>query len=609
MESLKGKTLKDRYRIDESLGQGGMAEVYKAFDQKRAGYVAVKLLREDLSRDKVFIKRFEREAKTLSQLQHRNIVRFYGLERDNLDVFIVMDYIEGDTLRDVIFKATKSFSIEETLTIIKPVCSALHYAHEMGIVHCDIKPGNIILAKNGDVMVSDFGIARSMDAATSTMVGIGTPAYMAPELVRGEDPTPQSDIYSLGITIYEMLTNGERPFTGDRAGITGTTAEKVRWEHLYGEVIPPHKFNKSIPKYIENAILKCLEKDPKDRFKTVQEFLYVLSNGEGKEAPNVISKDIVRDISQQKNIENQEKSNREVSHIDKYILDFKTFFSKAEKRIEKEWNLMSKQAKIVVISIGVILIMTNIFFATLAFRDNPGKEIDTNVRDKVETSSLPTKKPQPTITPTPMPICDLVDKDLVGAGWQEYFCGAFSSAEEIDGWKTDESFNDRVAIISLEDYKDKLDVRAEMFQDLVTTIVSPAEDLRDFYISVEGRLSSYAGHPYHEWGLALKKDGNDYYYFSIDSKSNYYFNLVRDGKVSTILDGRFSSDILPIDEVNRLTVTVDGYEYSLYINGVLQTTVKDNRILKGSPGLYFDMGAYTTLDWEFDNFIIYVPED
>ena len=211
-----------------------------------------------------------------------------------------MDYIEGDTLRDVIFKATKSFSIEETLTIIKPVCSALHYAHEMGIVHCDIKPGNIILAKNGDVMVSDFGIARSMDAATSTMVGIGTPAYMAPELVRGEDPTPQSDIYSLGITIYEMLTNGERPFTGDRAGITGTTAEKVRWEHLYGEVIPPHKFNKSIPKYIENAILKCLEKDPKDRFKTVQEFLYVLSNGEGKEAPNVSSKDIVRDISNRK---------------------------------------------------------------------------------------------------------------------------------------------------------------------------------------------------------------------------------------------------------------------------------------------------------------------
>ncbi len=601
MESLKGKTLKNRYRVDEELGRGGMAEVYKAYDQKRAGFVAIKLLREDLSRDKVFIRRFEREAKTLAQLQHRNIVRFYGMERDGLDVFIVMDFIEGKTLRDLIFSTKEPLSIKRITDILEPICSALHYAHEMGIVHCDIKPANIILAKNGDVMVSDFGIARSMDAATSTLVGVGTPAYMAPELIKGEDPTAQSDIYSLGITLYEMLTGGERPFTGEHASITGTTAEKVRWEHLYGKVVSPRKKNKAIPKYIELAVMKCLDKDPKNRFQSVQELFNAFTHEEIEEKAEK-KQPVSKEVKKAKS-----KDEKVVEKVENESED-KNIFEKICARIKKEWNLMTKQAKIVVIAVGSVLLISNFIFAYLAFkpdmRNNP--DVNSNVGAQMISES---ETQVATGTPIPIPQCELVDNVALVSGWEEDYCANFSSSNEITDWKVDDQINERVANVSIENYKNTLDVRAEMFQDLITYIKSPVEELRDYMVSVEGRLSSYSGNPYQKWGLVLKANGNNYYYFSIDSKNNYYFNLVRDGNVSNILNGRFSSDILPIDQVNRLTVAIDGYEFKLYINGILQTTVKDNRILKGSTGLYLDMGANTTLDWEFDNFVVYAPAD
>lgn len=600
METLVGKELKDRYRIESSIGRGGMAEVYQAYDEKRAGRVAIKILREDLARDKVFIRRFEREAKTLSKLQHRNIVRFYGLERDGLNVFIVMDFIEGRALRDLIFSAEKPLPLEEVMGFMEPVCAALHYAHEMGIVHCDIKPANIMLAKNGDVMVSDFGIARSMDAATATMVGVGTPAYMAPELIKGKDPTPQSDIYSLGITMYEMLTGGERPFTGERAGITGTTAEKVRWQHLHGKVTSPRKYNKQLSKHVEVVLLKCLEKDPKERFRTVQELLYALTH-------DTMFPESEMDQDEASSAEGKiENAAGEAEPDSAHDLNERSWISKAQERIQKEWNAMTKQAKIIVIAVGGLLLISNIVLGILAFgnRQNGTAVVEAAA---IEETPIPTSTAVPTNTPTPQPLCVVEDRDYIVAGWEENCCADFSIDSDVDGWKVDGDINERVANVNLENYKDQLNVRAELFQELTTYIGSPAPDLRDFMVSVEGRLSSYSGHPYHEWGIALKAQGNTYYYFSIDSKNNYYFNLVRDGKKSAILDGRFSNDILPIDEFNRLTVVVDNYEFQLLINGVLQTSVKDNRLLSGDSGIYLSMGENTTLDWEFDDFVVYAP--
>ena len=285
MASLVGKTLLDRYNVQEFLGRGGMAEVYKVWDNHRMTYLAMKVLLEDLAVDKVFMRRFAREAKTLEKLQHPSIVRFYGLEREGRLAFMLMDYIEGDNLKPLIFDHGGALPNEQVSAIMRAIAGALSYAHRQGMVHCDIKSANIMLNKHGEAMLTDFGIARMTDAATATMVGAGTPAYMAPEQVKGLDPTPQSDLYSLGIVLYEMLTGGERPFTGETATITGSTSEKVRWEQLNAPPTPPSHWNAEISPELEAVILKCLQKDAKKRYQSALELINALELAlGGKEA-------------------------------------------------------------------------------------------------------------------------------------------------------------------------------------------------------------------------------------------------------------------------------------------------------------------------------------
>jgi len=283
MADLIGYTLNGRYRIAELIGRGGMADVYKAWDQERAVWLAVKMLRDDLAHDQVFIRRFKREGQNLAKLQHPNIVRFYGLEQDGMYVYLLMDYIEGSTLREAIFKQNgKPFNLLEVLEYLRPVCSALHFAHRLGIAHCDVKPANIMLHKNGTVYLSDFGIARMTEGATTmTMAGAGTPAYMAPEQARGEDPTPQTDIYALGIVLYEMLTGGERPFTGEQARVTGTTGEKLRWEQLNIQPISPCKYNPDLSPTLEAVVMRCLKKELGRRYAGAVELLNELEHVAG----------------------------------------------------------------------------------------------------------------------------------------------------------------------------------------------------------------------------------------------------------------------------------------------------------------------------------------
>ena len=266
MAELIGRIVADRYRVEAFLGKGGMAEVYKVWDSARSVYLAMKVLYSDLAEDKIFIRRFQREAETLAKLQHPNIVRFYGLERDGDLVYILMDYVEGTTLRKEIFRAKKPFSPQRVLEIMQPICAALNFAHQSGFVHCDVKPANIMLHVNGEILLTDFGISRLTEAVTVTMVGAGTPAYMAPEQARGEDPEPQTDIYALGVVLFEMLTGGERPFTGERADATGSTSEKIRWEQMQLPPLSLKQHNPAIDPDLEKIVFKCLEKNKSKRF-------------------------------------------------------------------------------------------------------------------------------------------------------------------------------------------------------------------------------------------------------------------------------------------------------------------------------------------------------
>ena len=173
MQNLVNEIILNRYHVQEMLGRGGMAEVYKVWDRERMAYLAMKVLAEDMATDKVFLRRFKREANTLSKLQHPSIVRFYGIEedRDFLLTFMMMDFIGGETLKRRIYREDAPLALEVQRDVLKAVCGALQYAHSMGFVHADIKPANIMFDEYGRVMLTDFGIARMSDAATATMVG------------------------------------------------------------------------------------------------------------------------------------------------------------------------------------------------------------------------------------------------------------------------------------------------------------------------------------------------------------------------------------------------------------------------------------------------------
>ena len=292
---LLGKTLNERYRVDDMVGQGAMATVFRAWDLERHSPVALKVLREELAQDLVFRRKFRREAAVLQGLNHPHIVRFYAFEEAELLAYLVLEYIQGNTLRaQLVTRAGRPFTPQETLAVLEPVCSALHYGQRQGVYHCDIKPGNILIEEpSGRVLISDFGIARLAESATTTTTSLGTPAYMSPEHCLGRAVDARSDIYSLGVTLYEMLAGSQRPFTGETAGLTGSAGERIRWEHLHQTPPPLRKYNPDIPAGVERVVLKALAKWPEERYQSALELLEAfraaLSPAEAGAAPEAIS--------------------------------------------------------------------------------------------------------------------------------------------------------------------------------------------------------------------------------------------------------------------------------------------------------------------------------
>lgn len=285
MPDLTGKIFNDRYRINNFLSKGGMAEVYQVWDKQRSVHLAMKVMHPKLARRSNFVKDFRQEAKTLSELQHPNIVRFYGIEESQGHVFLLMDYIEGSSLRDQISKTSKPLNPQFILRSMQQICTALNYAHQNGIVHCDVKPANILINQEGNTLVSDFGIARWMGERSSgiSTSNVGTPAYMAPEQNRGQNLSAHTDVYALGVLLFEMLSGGRRPFTGEKAtNIAGSTRDRVRWEHQY---IRPPSIRNFVPEMtaeLEAVVMKCLEKDPNNRFSSTLDLLRALEQAIGR---------------------------------------------------------------------------------------------------------------------------------------------------------------------------------------------------------------------------------------------------------------------------------------------------------------------------------------
>lgn len=263
---MKGQKINDRYQIIKSIGEGGMANVYLAYDTILDRNVAVKVLRGDLSSDEKFVRRFQREALSASSLSHPNIVEVYDVGEDNDQYYIVMEYIEGKQLKDVLRKRGK-LTITEVIDIMQQIADGLSVAHDSYIIHRDIKPQNIMILENGLVKITDFGIAMAMNSTqlTQTNSVMGSVHYLPPEQANGSGSTLKSDIYSMGILMYELLT-GKLPYKGENA-------VEIALKHLKEPLPSIRDEIPDIPQSVENVILRATAKNPKNRYNDAREML------------------------------------------------------------------------------------------------------------------------------------------------------------------------------------------------------------------------------------------------------------------------------------------------------------------------------------------------
>ena len=263
-EKYVGAVLDGRYKIEKVIGMGGMAVVFKAEDIAAKKTVAIKLLREDTAQEEESVKRFINESKAVSMLSHPNIVKIYSVSvREDLK-YIVMEYIEGITLKTYMQKK-RVMKVDEILKCAGQILNALDHAHSKGIVHRDIKPQNIMLTRNGQIKVTDFGIAKLPNAETVTMTdkAIGTVYYISPEQASGKAIDSRSDLYSLGVTMYEMAT-GELPFDAD-------SPVSVALMQVNDKPVPPKEINPEIPTGLQQIIANAMEKDPDERYQNARE--------------------------------------------------------------------------------------------------------------------------------------------------------------------------------------------------------------------------------------------------------------------------------------------------------------------------------------------------
>ena len=262
-----GTVLDNRYELQERIGSGGMANVYKAKCVGTDYYVAVKILKREYNEDEAFVRKFLAEARSTEGLEHPNIVKIYDAGRDHGLYYIVMELADGMTLKQYIRRYGR-LSARETVDFAIQISSAIQAAHNHGIIHRDIKPQNILVSERGLIRVTDFGIAKAATSDTTSSNAMGSVRYLSPEQARGGYSDSRSDIYSLGITIYEMAT-GRVPFDGDNS-------VAIALMHLREQVVPPRDYFPDIPQSLENIILKCVRKKPEERYQTAKDLIYDL---------------------------------------------------------------------------------------------------------------------------------------------------------------------------------------------------------------------------------------------------------------------------------------------------------------------------------------------
>ena len=353
--NLEGKILGNRYEIIEKVGNGGMATVYKATDLVLKRYVAVKVLRDEFTTDDEFIKRFETEAQSAAKLVHPNIVSIFDVGIDDGIYYIVMELIQGKTLKEIILEERGPLPWKWSVNVAIQIASALEMAHKNNIIHRDIKPHNIIITEDGIAKVTDFGIAKAVSNSTITAFGktIGSVHYFSPEHARGGYTDAKSDLYSLGVVLYEMVT-GRVPFDAD-------TPVSVALKHMQEEPVPPIERNSHLPEAVNKIILKALKKDPMLRYQTATELLQDL-----RTALKNPSGDFVEEIDYDPTAKTQRISTNDYERVNR----------KTRKK-ENKFITFVKEHKVLSSIIGLIILFFIAFGGTMLILNitNP-KEVE-----------------------------------------------------------------------------------------------------------------------------------------------------------------------------------------------------------------------------------------
>ena len=356
---INGQKINDRYQIIRTIGEGGMANVYLAYDPILDRNVAVKILRGDLATDEKFVRRFQREAMNASSLTHPNIVEMYDVGEDNGNYFIVMEYVDGKTLKSLIKKRGK-LTLPEVIDIMLQLTSAIACAHDSYIIHRDIKPQNVMILDDGRVKITDFGIAIASNATelTQTNSVMGSVHYLPPEQANGKGATIKSDIYSLGILMYELLV-GRVPFKGENA-------VEIALKQLKEPIPSVCKEDDSIPQSIENIILKACAKNPKNRYDSVREMYADIKSALDEDRANerrLVYKYPEDDIEETKTLVDLpvQKTRKEKTELD--MIEEREE-EKENKKLNKVIVILSIVVALALVVIGTILFIVPMFAQT-----------------------------------------------------------------------------------------------------------------------------------------------------------------------------------------------------------------------------------------------------
>jgi hypothetical protein len=550
MADLIGKTI-GQYEIVEKIGVGGMATVYKAYQSSINRYVAVKILPTQFVHDPNFVKRFTQEAKAIAALEHPHILPVYDFGTQEGLTYMVMRYIEGGTLADLMGQPMPN---ERIVGIVGNMAKALDYAHSQGVVHRDIKPSNILMDKHGEALLTDFGIAKVMqDTGGTKLTGagsiLGTPEYMSPEQAEGVSVDHRSDLYSLGVVLYELLT-GQPPYQAK-------TPLAIVLMHAQEPLPPPHTVNPNVAEPLEQVVLKAMAKNRNQRYQTAAEMEQALKNAlkeiESAAPTTSLPTPRTQGLAEPTPAPTPAKSGGAMGPL-----------------------LIGGLIVAVLLCVGAIAI-----FALVAISGN-GDE-DTAVSGEVTVSGdLFQATEEIELTPTDIIFEERFDSDA-------------------NGWATGE-FEDEYSLdeISIEDGQYTLRVTAKEVSYIEKVL--PNQEFSDFMLTLEATPRDADEH--YSYGIAFRENLETHTYTFEIGNDGLYAIFLYDGEWRKLKDWSSAKAIKP-GQTNELKIIAKGSTLTFFVNADELTTIEDDTLSEGKVGLILDMfeeGKSATVD--FDNLVI-----